>query len=44
MAEGHLALGELDDAERESSEVVGRASLVDKQTKLGALDVRARLA
>jgi tetratricopeptide (TPR) repeat protein len=44
MAQGHLALGELDDAERESREVVGRASIVNKQTKVGVLDVRARLA
>lgn len=44
MAQGHLALGELDDAERETRDVVERASLVDKHTRLGVLDVRARLA
>jgi serine/threonine protein kinase len=44
MAQGRLALGDLDDAEGEVTEVIERSSLVDKQTLLGVLDVRARLA
>ena len=44
MAQGHLALGELNDVECEAREVIERASVVDKHTRLGVLDVRARLA
>jgi tetratricopeptide (TPR) repeat protein len=43
MAQGHLALGDLQAAENEFREVNERASLVDKRTFLGVLDVRARL-
>ena len=43
MAQGHLALGDLDDAEKEFRDVIVGASLVDRRTLLGVLDVRARL-
>ena len=43
MAQGHLALGDLEDAENKFQEVIERASLVDKRTLLGVLDERARL-
>jgi predicted ATPase/DNA-binding winged helix-turn-helix (wHTH) protein len=43
MAQGHLALGDLDDAENKFQEVIERASLVDKRTLLEVLDERARL-
>jgi DNA-binding winged helix-turn-helix (wHTH) protein/tetratricopeptide (TPR) repeat protein len=43
IAQGHFALGELDDAENKFQEVIGRASLVDKRTLLGVLELRARL-
>jgi tetratricopeptide (TPR) repeat protein len=43
MAQGHLALGDLDDAENEFREVIKGASLVNRRTLLAVLDVRARL-
>jgi DNA-binding winged helix-turn-helix (wHTH) protein/tetratricopeptide (TPR) repeat protein len=43
MAQGHLALGDLDDAKNEFRKVLEGASLVDRPTLLGVLDVRARL-
>lgn len=43
MAQGHLALGHLDQAEKEFKEVNQRPSLIDRRTLLGILDVRARL-
>jgi tetratricopeptide (TPR) repeat protein len=43
MAQGHLALGDLEDAENEFREVIEVAPLVDRRTLLGVLDVRARL-
>jgi DNA-binding winged helix-turn-helix (wHTH) protein/tetratricopeptide (TPR) repeat protein len=43
LAKGHIALGELDDAENKFQEVIERVSLVDKRTLLGVLDERARL-
>lgn len=43
MAQGHLALGDLDNAENQFQEVIARAYLVDKRTLLGVLDERARL-
>jgi tetratricopeptide (TPR) repeat protein len=43
MAQGHLALGDLDEAESKFQEVIERASLVDKRTLLCVLDERARL-
>ena len=43
IAQGHLALGDLRDAENEFQEVIERTSLIDKRTLLGVLDVRARM-
>jgi predicted ATPase/DNA-binding winged helix-turn-helix (wHTH) protein len=43
MAQGHLALGELREAESKFQSVSERASEVDSSTLLGVLDVRARL-
>jgi tetratricopeptide (TPR) repeat protein len=43
MAQGHLALGELCEAENKSQSVNERAAEVDKSTLLGVMDVRARL-
>jgi predicted ATPase/DNA-binding winged helix-turn-helix (wHTH) protein len=43
MAQGHLALGDLEEAESKCQEVIERASLVDKRTLFGVLEERARL-
>ncbi|HLK65082.1 MAG TPA: AAA family ATPase [Bryobacteraceae bacterium] len=43
MTQGHLALGELAEAERKFQQVIERPSQVDRRTLLGVLDVRARL-
>ena len=43
MAQAHLALGDLQAAEKEFAEVFERASLVDKRTLLGALVAHALL-
>jgi predicted ATPase/DNA-binding winged helix-turn-helix (wHTH) protein len=43
IAQGHFAVGDLNDAENKFQEVITRASLVDKRTLLGVLGLRARL-
>jgi DNA-binding winged helix-turn-helix (wHTH) protein/tetratricopeptide (TPR) repeat protein len=43
MTQGHLALGELTEAENKFQQVIERPSQVDPRTLLGVLDVRARL-
>lgn len=43
MAQGHLALGDLPEAEQKLRQVIERPSQVDRRTLLGVLDVRARL-
>ena len=43
MTQGHLALGELAEAEHKFQQVIERPSQVDRRTLLGVLDVRARL-
>ena len=43
MAQGDLACGRLEDAESKCREVLEHAGEVDSRTRLGVLDVRARL-
>jgi tetratricopeptide (TPR) repeat protein len=43
MTQGHIALGELAEAEHKFQQVIERPSQVDPRTLLGVLDVRARL-
>jgi tetratricopeptide (TPR) repeat protein len=43
MTQGHLALGDLAEAEHKFQRVIERPSQVDRRTLLGVLDVRARL-
>jgi len=43
MTQGHLALGDLAEAEHKFQQVIERPSQVDRRTLLGVLDVRARL-
>jgi len=43
MTQGHLAIGDLPEAEREFQQVIDRPTHVDRRTLLGVLDVRARL-
>lgn len=43
MSYGHLALGELAEAEHKSQQIVERPSQVDRRTLLGVLNMRARL-
>jgi Tfp pilus assembly protein PilF len=43
MAQGHMARGDLAEAEKEFQEVIAQASLVDKRTLLGVMELSARL-
>jgi tetratricopeptide (TPR) repeat protein len=43
LAQGHLALGDLDQADHEFQQVNEQAPLIDRRTLLGILDVKGRL-